>query len=94
MEEIVKSISDKISSYNIFNNLFPGIIFCSVLTNATRFSLATDNILEQLFIWYFTGMIISRIGSIFVESSLKKIKFKKKPYVQTPVERGRHAISY
>ena len=81
MEEIVKSISDKISSYNIFNNLFPGIIFCSVLTNATRFSLATDNILEQLFIWYFTGMIISRIGSIFVESSLKKIKFKKKPYL-------------
>ena len=29
MEEILKSISEKISSYNIFNNLFPGIIFCS-----------------------------------------------------------------
>ena len=27
MEEILKSISEKISSYNIFNNLFPGIIF-------------------------------------------------------------------
>jgi len=81
MEEIIKSISDRISSYNIFNNLFPGIIFCSVLTKATRFSFSTDNILEQLFIWYFTGMIISRIGSIFVESTLKKIKFKKKPYL-------------
>lgn len=81
MEEIVKSISDKISAYNIFNNLLPGIIFCSVLTKVTRFGFSNDNILEQLFIWYFTGMIISRIGSIFVESLLKKLKFKKKPYL-------------
>ena len=78
MEEIIKSISEKISSYNIFNNLFPGIIFCSVLTKATRFCFTSESIIEQLFIWYFTGMIISRIGSVFVESSLKKIKFRKK----------------
>ena len=81
MEEIIKSISEKISSYNIFNNLFPGIIFCSVLTKATRFCFTSESIIEQLFIWYFTGMIISRIGSVFVESSLKKIKFRKKPYL-------------
>ena len=81
MEEIVKSISEKITSYNIFNNLFPGIIFCSVLTKTTRFSFTTGNILEQLFIWYFIGMIISRVGSIFVESSLKRLSFKKKPYL-------------
>lgn len=82
MEEIVKSISGKISSYNIFNNLLPGIIFCYALSKTTRFSFSTDNILEQLFIWYFTGMIISRIGSIFVESTLKKLKFKEKPYLE------------
>lgn len=81
MEEIIKSISEKISSYNIFNNLFPGIIFCSILTKNTRFSFSTDNILEQFFIWYFIGIIISRIGSIYVESSLKRIKFKNKPYI-------------
>ena len=81
MEEIITSISEKISSYNIFNNLFPGIIFCSVLNKATRFSFSTDNIIEQFFIWYFIGMIISRIGSIFVENSLKKLKFKNKPYL-------------
>ena len=50
MEEIIKSISDKISSYNIFNNLFPGIVFCSVLTKITRFSFSADNILENNFI--------------------------------------------
>ena len=67
MEEILKSISEKISSYNIFNNLFPGIIFCSVMTKITRFNFATDT--------------ISRIGSIFVEDTLKKIKIKGKPYL-------------
>lgn len=81
MEEIVNYISAKISSYNIFNNLFPGIIFCSVLTKATRFDFSTNNILEQLFIWYFTGIIISRIGSVFVEDALKRLKFKNKPYL-------------
>lgn len=81
MEELFKSISEKISSYNIFNNLFPGIIFCSILSKTTRFSISSNNILEQLFLWYFVGMIISRIGSILVESTLKKIKFKKRPYL-------------
>lgn len=46
MEEILKSISEKISSYNIFNNLFPGIIFCSVMTKITRFNFATDTIIS------------------------------------------------
>ncbi len=81
MEHIIKSISDKISSYNIFNNLLPGIVFCVLLTKTTRFTISTDSILEQLFIWYFFGMIISRIGSILVEDSLKKLKIKKKPYL-------------
>ena len=81
MEEILKSISEKISSYNIFNNLFPGIIFCSVMTKITRFNFATDTIIEQFFMWYFIGMVISRIGSIFVEDTLKKIKIKGKPYL-------------
>lgn len=31
--------------------------------------------------WYFIGMVISRIGSIFVEDTLKKIKIKGKPYL-------------
>lgn len=76
MEEILKSISEKISSYNIFNNLFPGIIFCSVMTKITRFNFATDTIIEQFFMWYFIGMVISRIGSIFVEDTLKKIRLR------------------
>ena len=44
----------------------------------TRFSLADGELLENLFIYYFVGMIISRIGSMFVEKILKSIKVKNK----------------
>lgn len=81
MEDIIKSISSKISSYNIFNNLLPGIIFCVTITKLTRFSMVVDGILEQLFIWYFCGIVISRIGSVLAEGLLKKIKIKGTPYL-------------
>ena len=78
MEELLKNITEKISSYNILNNLFPGIVFCNIVDQSTRFSFVHDNILENLFIYYFVGMIISRIGSIFVEKWLRTIKIKNK----------------
>ena len=78
MEEITKSVIEKVSSYNIFNNFFPGIIFCYIVEKTTRFSLATGEIWENLFLYYFIGMIISRFGSIFVEKLLKAMKVKNK----------------
>lgn len=76
MEELIKNVTEKISSYNIFNNLFPGIVFCHIVEQTTRFSFVHDNIWENLFIYYFVGMIISRIGSIFIEKWLRTIKVK------------------
>lgn len=78
MEELIKNVTEKISSYNIFNNLFPGIVFCHIVERTTRFSFVCDNVCENLFIYYFVGMIISRIGSIFIEKWLKTIKVKNK----------------
>lgn len=77
MEDIVKSVSEKISSYNIFNNLLPGIAFCYILDKTTRFTIANGSLLENLFIYYFVGMIISRIGSLIIEPILTKAKTKK-----------------
>lgn len=78
MEEVIKSTVEKISSYDIFNNFFPGLIFCYIVEKFTRFSFNDGEIWERLFIYYFVGMIISRIGSIFVEKFLKSIKIKNK----------------
>lgn len=73
----MSEIIGKISSYNIFNFLFPGIIFCSLIKEFTSFSLPEYGILENIFIYYFCGLCISRFGSIAIEPILKKIKFIK-----------------
>lgn len=76
MTEVAKGVVDKISSYNIFNNFFPGIIFCYIIEKTTVFSIANGEFLENLFIYYLVGMILSRIGSIFIEKFLKKLQIK------------------
>ena len=74
LESALKSVFDKVSSYDLFNNFFPGLVFCCVLEQSTRFTLETDSVWERLFMFYFVGMVLSRIGSICVESVLRKWK--------------------
>lgn len=66
---------DKISSYNLLNNILPGAVFCFLLKILLNIDILKDGIIEKLFIYYFIGMITSRIGSIVVEPFLKKIRF-------------------
>lgn len=70
MEELIK----KLTSYNLFNNLFPGILFVGLAKVLWDLSFIQDNILIGIFYYYFIGMIISRIGSLIIEPILKRIK--------------------
>ena len=70
----MKDLLDKLSSYNIFNYLLPGTIFAGLGEQLTSHSLIQDNLLIGLFLYYFIGLIISRIGSLTVEPFLKWIK--------------------
>lgn len=74
MEEILKQIVEKISSYNIFNNLYPGILFIYLLKFLFEINLLSDNLLENLILFYFSGMVLSRIGSIIIKPMMKEIK--------------------
>lgn len=78
MDEMLKQLVGKISSYNLFNNLYPGILFCCIFKLIFKTSLLSDDLLENLVIFYFIGMVISRIGSIVIEPILKKISYKDK----------------
>ena len=69
---------EKISSYNLLNNLFPGAVFCFLAYKLCGVILIANNIIENLFVYYFVGMVISRVGSIFIEPVLKKVKFIKR----------------
>ena len=67
MEEVIKSIS----KYNILNYLIPGTIFCILLRLMTPYDLIQPEITIGLFLYYFVGMIISRVGSLIVEPLFK-----------------------
>lgn len=73
----MNEVLNKISSYNIFNYLFPGIIFVLFLSFMTSINLIQQNIIEGLFLYYFLGLVISRIGSLVFEPLLKLIRLVK-----------------
>ena len=71
-ENDVNSIIDKLGSYQILTNLFPGTFFGVGLSFFFNLEFQTKSIVEDLIIYYFMGFIISRIGSLFVEPILKR----------------------
>lgn len=66
---------NKLSSYNLFNNLLPGILFVVLLNHFTQYRILQDNLLLSVFLYYFIGLTISRISSITIEPFFKKVKF-------------------
>lgn len=71
----MSDLLNKISSYNLFNYLFPGIVFSVLLTEMTSYNIIIENPLIGFFVYYFIGLIISRVGSLAIEPVLKKTKF-------------------
>ena len=71
----MKDLIDKLSSYNIFNYFLPGILFVGLAEKVTSSSLIQKDLMVGLFLYYFIGLIISRIGSLILEPFLKRIKF-------------------
>jgi len=77
MNELV----NKISSYNIFNYLFPGAIFVILTKGIIHYPIEETDVLARLFLYYFVGMVISRVGSIIIEPPLKWMRFIRfRPY--------------
>lgn len=77
----MKEFLDKLTSYNIFINLLPGIIFVVILQNYFFIKIPQQDILINLFIYYFVGLVINRIGSLIIEPLLIKFNFiKYAPY--------------
>ena len=46
MESLTNNVIEKLSSYKIFNNLFPGIIFCAITGKITRINCWLPNYLN------------------------------------------------
>lgn len=68
---------ERISSYNILNNLIPGTIFVWMCDVLDIFSISEQAIIEKIFVYYFCGIVVGRVGSLFVESIIKLFYRKK-----------------
>lgn len=77
----MNDLLNKLSSYNIFNYLFPGVLFAAIGDELTSYSLIYEEIIIGVFVYYFYGLVISRIGSLVLEPLLKWISvIKFSPY--------------
>ena len=77
----MSEILNKISSYNIINYIIPGGIFYYIFSEIEILKIDNSNLLTQVFLIYFIGMTLSRIGSILIEPILIKAGFlKTEPY--------------
>lgn len=74
----MEAILSLLSTYELFNNIFPGIIF-SYFLSLQNYNIIPNkiDIYEKLFLYYFIGLIISRIGSLFLEPFFRKLKIIK-----------------
>jgi len=73
----MKDLLEKLSSYNLFNYLFPGIVFAVILKETTAYSVLQENLVIGVFVYYFIGLVISRFGSLVIEPLLKLFSFLK-----------------
>jgi hypothetical protein len=67
----------KISSYNLFNYLLPGVLFAIFASETTSYHLLQKDIVTGVFLYYFLGMVVSRFGSLAIGPVLKRLSFVK-----------------
>ena len=74
----MNNILEKLSSYQILINILPGAFVVSML-RFLGLNIPTGDVFHNILLYYFIGLIISRISSLVVEPSLRRcglIKFK------------------
>lgn len=73
MEELL----NKMSSYEIFNNLLPGVLSGAALNLYFGAEVFKYGTVFSLFIFYFFGVLVSRIGSLIIQPIMLKFKLIK-----------------
>lgn len=72
--ETMNEIIQKLSSYNIFNYLFPWVLFVTILDKYLGYNLTQENFIIWAFLYYFIWLVISRIWSLVIEPLFIKLK--------------------
>lgn len=75
MNDFLKSLSEKLSAYQLFNFIYPGAVFLGILHFHGKPLGILNEIWWFLLASYFLGMTISRFGSIVIEWLCLKLKW-------------------
>lgn len=75
--EVIKLIFDKLSQYNFLTNILPGTVLCIIFKYLVGYNLIPDDYYQAGIVFYFVGMVNSRVGSLIVEPILKAISWVK-----------------
>ena len=70
----MNEILNKLTSYNIFNNLLPGAILGFWISSRNYLNVEGVDLITLAFIYYFLGMVVSRVGSLVIAPILRKCK--------------------
>lgn len=71
MSNLIESMAEKVSAYQIFNFLLPGAVFVAAFGHVSGHALVSGNVVVDLIVVYFTGMTLSRVGSLMIEPICK-----------------------
>ena len=77
MESAITELLTKLSSYNVFNYLLPGIVFAILAGDIIHYPIIQKDIVTGAFFYYFVGLVVSRFGSLIIEPLLKWLRFVK-----------------
>lgn len=79
----MKEFLDKISPYELLNNFLTGVCFCILIEKFTSWSLIIkDESLINCCLFYFVGLIVGRIGSLFIEPVLRHLPIHTKDKIK------------
>lgn len=73
----MEKLLERISAYDLLGNLIPGAVLYALLCRHVGHSLI-DNVLVEIAVCYFLGLVAGRIGSLLIEPLLEKLKLVKK----------------
>lgn len=69
----MEDLLNKISSYNILNNIIPGAVFVYFWSALDVGAVPSCNVIESIILYYFCGLVVSRVGSLIIERGFKKV---------------------
>lgn len=71
----MNQLLEKLGSYQILTNLLPGAFLGLSLNFFFDINLPSENLGEDILIYYFIGLVVNRTGALIIEPFLKKIRF-------------------